>query len=1283
MPNVSNLQSSFQGGEWAPYTQGRMDRPDYRSGLAVCLNAIPVEEGAWTRRPGFRRLGYTRAGAYGSMKEFHFNQDEPYTLELTHLHMRMWGGSPLGLNSSNLIVENETFSVASINTATPAEVTTLGDHGWTTGDSVMFRMADGETDAGAGHILNRQFYITVTDTDEFTINDATTGDLFDGNDVTIPATGLFVARIYDVVTPWTAAEVEAVRTVQDDKTLLMFHKNHAPRRLFNTQEPSTCENAEFTFTSALLLDGPYFDPYDNAPAAQADGLSGTVEVTLGSSAYPFVSTDVGRAIRLFSEPEAWDAATAYVAGDSVKYQSAYYTLVAATSTGEEPTIYPAVWSINPAAAQWAWGYIAVVTDATHADVSIGADTPLLYANTDIPTWRMGLYSDTTGWPTGGVFHNGRLYIWGEVIPNRMDGSKSGEGLKYDSAGVYSPTNWDGTVYDNSAVSLVFQSDSTNPIFWASSDDQGLLFGTKNGEWLLRAGASDETITPTSARVRKVSKYGSSNVEPVRVGQALLFVNDFNRKLNEYMASATSSSPRFTASNITLKAKHLTATGISQVVYQQELVPMLWLRTAAGGLVGCTYKKDGDYSGIKEDIQGWTSNSHGGSRTFESLSGGPTGQGLDTLYAIVSDGTYRHVEQLQLIMGQNAQPATWNGLDSSVVPTAAEITGTAPNESVVYYGFDHLEGETLAVWAAGVDAGDYVVTNGTITVPLVAPFDRTLLSTVTTGSTYFGLAITFSAGSSTLVPAAPDVSGITEYQVGAEVLAAPGNEYVPDYVGRKVYVVSNGHGTGAGFRRYNMDTGALEDSVDTPTLFPGHGADPSWSVSLGNVDEAGNLYMIADSGNFDAVFKIHGPTLTHVSSLAEPPTYTGAIVNGSTFVPVTLNGRTLVTQAGFFVGAGSSAYINLIDADATPMATVGSPRPLTAGQRLASLARGAVVSVGCAEAANIYVAGRSNTGAPSANVIEFYRLSLTVDQAGVASHGFASIGDIVPSDVDPSWTVFQTGGGVSSFNVDQTDGNLLVHVIGGPGGGTSNIRALVKVNATTLAVMWTLLGHDPDLGGALNSVIKDGRLAYKSATVGGAGQYPVWLIDTIAGTATAGTPAVDVSGTTRWCGVTGFLFGRGQYAQTNPGFPIGTNTSAFTDSFYRFAGTPGSGGLTDYQAPMVAGYNYPSRGQVLRPIFDAGAANGPALGKTRRPHQYAILLQRTGPISIGTDFTSMRPVEFRQADGTAYASGLLYSGIVQDTIEADYNFNGQPAWEITRPGPGTVLAVETFIHAQDR
>ena len=65
MGDASFAQTNFLGGEWSRTAQGRFDIPEYKHALSTLLNALPTEEGAWTRRGGTRFVATTASNAPG------------------------------------------------------------------------------------------------------------------------------------------------------------------------------------------------------------------------------------------------------------------------------------------------------------------------------------------------------------------------------------------------------------------------------------------------------------------------------------------------------------------------------------------------------------------------------------------------------------------------------------------------------------------------------------------------------------------------------------------------------------------------------------------------------------------------------------------------------------------------------------------------------------------------------------------------------------------------------------------------------------------------------------------------------------------------------------------------------------------------------------------------------------------------------------------------------------------------------------------------------------------
>ena len=342
--------------------------------------------------------------------------------------------------------------------------------------------------------------------------------------------------------------------------------------------------------------------------------------------------------------------------------------------------------------------------------------PLLYTN-PIQTWRLGVYSTTTGWPTCGTYHEGRLWLGG-AVPNRFDASVS-NGIV---GGVidFAPTNQYGVVAASNGISYTLNSDSVNPIFWMDPDLQGIIMGTQAGEWLVQA-PTNGPLAPTNIAGRRVTKIGCANVEPRRTEHTTVFVQRYSRKLMEYFADVYSG--KFSAPNLADKAQHITRAGIAEIAYQQASTPIIWGRGEDGSLFGATYKRDALASANGPTFNGWHRHGLGSGRTIESICTGPSpGGALDSLTMVTAASTdaIRHVEILTDAIDELAPLSAAWFLDDAVVPSSFIVTntptGTAPYGGVTLNGLWHLNGRTADVFAGGLDCGAFAISNGSCFVP---------------------------------------------------------------------------------------------------------------------------------------------------------------------------------------------------------------------------------------------------------------------------------------------------------------------------------------------------------------------------------------------------------------------------------------------------------------------------------------------------------------------------------------------------------------------------------------
>lgn len=122
-------------------------------------------------------------------------------------------------------------------------------------------------------------------------------------------------------------------------------------------------------------------------------------------------------------------------------------------------------------------------------------------------------------------------------------------------------------------------------------------------------------------------------------------------------------------------------------------------------------------------------------------------------------------------------------------------------------------------------------------------------------------------------------------------------------------------------------------------------------------------------------------------------------------------------------------------------------------------------------------------------------------------------------------------------------------------------------------------------------------------------------------------------------------------------------------------------LSTPAAVVHVGLGYNSDAQMVRQ--EAGAADGTALGKTRRTQRMGMLLHRSLGLKVGMGFDKLTELTFRtSADPMTRAPGL-FSGIISEDIEADYDFQNEFCWRQSQPLPSTILAVMPQITTQDR
>jgi hypothetical protein len=451
----------------------------------------------------------------------------------------------------------------------------------------------------------------------------------------------------EVVTPYLETELKDIDYVQTGNVMFMFHPDHKPKKLTRKED----NGLVWEFVDMVFVDGPY-DTINTDDNITLSTIAETGATTLTSSQDLFVATDVGRLVRGFNNASTVQA--------------------------------------------WAWGYITAFTDAKTVDFTVvGGNFP----TTATSKWKLGKYSDTTGYPSTGTFYERRLCLGGmKGFPQDIDMSRTDFPEEFFTAP-------DLKLIAEDAVSISLYSEHIDEIQWLRQTRSGLAVGTSGGEWVITgAGGKDEAIRPDSILAKKsVVTPCHSSVKPRQLDNAILFLSKAGDRIHEL--SFDWKEDAFVAVDLTLLSEDLFS-GKEITCLESTLVDrVLWAVTDEGGLIGLTYMKN-------ESIVAW--HRHLTLGKFESV----TAVSEDTrevLYAIVA----RVINGLEVRLVEYFEE-DFNGVDiKEAFFVDCGVTNRVDPPTSIATGLDHLEGEMVVALADGRTVAPMEVVNGSVHLPFAA------------------------------------------------------------------------------------------------------------------------------------------------------------------------------------------------------------------------------------------------------------------------------------------------------------------------------------------------------------------------------------------------------------------------------------------------------------------------------------------------------------------------------------------------------------------------------------
>lgn len=528
---------------------------------------------------------------------------------------------------------------------------------------------------------------------------------------------------YEINTPWTAANLVseegtlALRSVQSADVMWAVHNEGAVR----PQKLSRLGATNWTLADVEFENGPFedVDP-DSSVTVTASGTTGVI--TLTASAPIFSTDDIGTSFYMEQKDgggvKTWQVQTSVAGLGMRKYDGNYYLPVSTAGTGKtgnRPPVHTEgrVWDGNGGAGtsspdgdgvEWEYrhsGYGWVKITAVGGGGTTATATVILnngrlqlpdsFTTAGTNRWAKSAFSQARGWPTSVAFFRERLVY------------ARGRDLFFSVVGAYDDfSRLDGPdITKETAIKLTIASDRLDLIRWLTPS-AALLVGTARNELSVQEQTTQQVFAADNVTAMPQTEYGSRLLEPIRVGNAVLFVQRAGRKLREMIYDYASD--RYKADDLTVLSEHIVDAGVIDMDFQQEPDNILWCVLADGTLSALTYNRE-------RGVVAWVPHEIAGPGAFvetvASISS-PDGRRDDVWFVVrrtINGNTVRYVEVLE-----DHRLAEIDTADAFYGDAGITYEGASTK---VISGLGHLEGATVQVLADGSAHANCIVTGGQI------------------------------------------------------------------------------------------------------------------------------------------------------------------------------------------------------------------------------------------------------------------------------------------------------------------------------------------------------------------------------------------------------------------------------------------------------------------------------------------------------------------------------------------------------------------------------------------
>ncbi len=702
MPSVTAFQTNFSAGELSPRLYGRVDVAKYMNGCHTLENMIVQRFGGARKRGGTQFINSTRNNNLSRLIPFVFSVTQSYILEFTSGKIRIY--------TSGGIVESG---------GSPIEVNTP----YSEGDLFDIQFAQSADVLYLVHPNHAPRKFSRTSVTTFTLEEV---EFEDGPYLEINATGtsLTPSARGSVVPTMTSNTTPSGTAASGDSSPNAYRVFDGSDSTFYSKSGSTFGDVSYTPTSSVTADAYYvvsisregnmlstwtFEGYNGSSWIVLDTRQGETGWLRGERRFFTFNNDTAyQAYRInwSGTDGGTDSNLAELGIHQKAAEQTPFNLTASSTAGINDgagflaTDVGRNIRLMGSDGQWRWAKITSRTSSTVVKVRLYGQA--LPDTSPITNWRMGAWSDQTGWPAAVGFYNSRLCfartenqpqtVWMSVVDDQ------------NNLGVSTPGQ------DDDAITVTIASESLNEINWLA-EGTDLFVGTSAAIRTIGPTSGSAAFSPTNLRQRRETNYGASNVQPVRVGTTALYSGYYRKDIREIAYSFDFNG--YVSQNRSILSEHITGEGIKQMAYAQDPDSVVWFTRDSNLLAGMTYERDQEVVAFHRQTIAGTYNSPSAgliSARVDSVATIP-GTGGDETWMVVrrtiNGSTTRYIERLTSGLSDNDEKESATFLDSHLNYSGSSTTTLS--------GLSHLEGEEVYVWGTGGKQGPYTVSSGGITL----------------------------------------------------------------------------------------------------------------------------------------------------------------------------------------------------------------------------------------------------------------------------------------------------------------------------------------------------------------------------------------------------------------------------------------------------------------------------------------------------------------------------------------------------------------------------------------